>query len=369
MTPETTPHPTSPVTAAVPGTSEQQPYNRRQHLLKELLGNSELLLKNQLEVRHIMTRELVTILPQTTLEEMNFLMLQHRLHHLLVCSRTGELVGIISDRDLHATRGATAQQLMSFPVRTITSNTPLSPAVTFLINENISCLPVLENGRLCGVLTTSDLVLTLQVMLQLWMRLAQVLQQESTWTKELDRIGAALKGNLTAAQLAEHISTARQMLRQQVQDVVNKVDLRTEVLTGMSNQRGLDEVLAMWLAVHRRYKQPFCLVVVVIDHFDRISASCGDSVAKPLARAVASLLLGAARDSDFVAHFREDAFAVVMPHTSLEEAEVFCCRVRESAKQSKSLNIELRISAGAVLPEAGENVEQILARAEAVATC
>lgn len=364
--PETTPQHATPA-AAVPSATEQRPYDRRQHLFKELLSHGDLLLKNRLEVRHIMTRELVTISPQTTLEEMNFLLLQHRLHHLLVCSRAGEIVGIISDRDLHAPRGATAQQLMSFPVRTIASDTPLSPAITYLINESISCLPVVDNGRLCGVLTTTDLVLTLQSMLQLWMRLAQVLQQDSAWTKALDKVTATLEGDLTAAQLAERVAAARQLIRQQVQDVVNAVDLRTEVLTDMSNQRGLDDVLAMFLAIHRRYQQPFCLVVAVIDHFQRIRTSCGDDVAKPLARAVASLLTGAIRDSDFVAHYRADAFAVVMPQTGLDEANAFCSRLRDAARQNRGLDVELRISASAVSPEPGENVEQILARAEAVA--
>lgn len=361
--------PQQPTTAVAAATVawEQRPYNRRQQLFKELLSHGELLLKNQLEVRHLMTRELVTIPPQTTLDEMVSLLLQHRLHHLLVCNRAGEIVGIISDRDLHAPRGATAQQLMSVPVQTITADTPLSPAITFLINENISCLPVLENGRLCGVLTTSDLVLTLQAMLQVWMRLAQVLQQDSQWVEELDKLAATLDGNLTAAQLAERIASARQMMRQQVQDVVNMVDVRTDVLTGMSNRSGLEEVLAMWLSVHRRYQQPFCLVVAIINHFDRIRMSCGDEVAKPLVRAVSRLLADSVRDSDFVARYRVDAFAIVMPQTGLEEAETFCARLREATRQNTSLNVELRISAAAVAPEPDDNVQVILARAQAAA--
>jgi diguanylate cyclase (GGDEF)-like protein len=173
----------------------------------------------------------------------------------------------------------------------------------------------------------------------------------------------------SAAALAERTTTARQMIRQQVQDIVNTVDLRADVLTGMSNHRGLDEVLAMLLAIHRRYQQPFCLVVAVIDHFDRINKSCGADVAKPLVRAVARLLTDSARDSDVVAHYRADAFAVAMPQTGLEEAETFCSRLRDAARQNTRLNVELRISAGTVAPEPGDNVEQILARAEAAVAC
>ena len=227
---------------AAPAALEPSPYNRRQQLLQELLKNGELLLKNRLEVRHLMTRDPVVVPPTMTFEEMTALVQQHRLHHLLVCGRGGELLGVVSDRDLRAPRGAIAQQLMSSPVLTVSPETPLSPAITYLINENISCLPVVQSGRLCGVLTTTDLVLTLQCMFQLWLRLAQVLQHDMTWAKELDKIIAALDGDLTAAQLAERIAQARQAIQQQVRDLINGIDLRADVLTGLSNRRGLEEV-------------------------------------------------------------------------------------------------------------------------------
>ena len=53
-------------------------------------------------------------------------------------------------------------------------------------------LPVVEHGVPCGILTTADLILTLQCMLQLWLRLAQVLQHDSNWIEELDRIALML---------------------------------------------------------------------------------------------------------------------------------------------------------------------------------
>jgi diguanylate cyclase (GGDEF)-like protein len=363
---ESVPQP-SPTVAAVPTAPEMNPYNKRQQLLQELLKHSELLLKNGLEVRHLMTHDPVVIPPTMTLEEMTTLVFQRRLHHLLVCARGGEVLGVISDRDLHAQHGATAQQLMSSPVLTVAPETPLSPAITYLINENISCLPVMENGRLCGLLTTTDLVLTLQCILQLWLRLPQVLQHDATWTKELDKIALGLDGALTAAQLAERIGKARQAIQQQVRDLVNTVDLRADVLTGMSNRRGLEEVLDMLLAVKRRFAQPFSLVAVMVDHFRHIGETCGDAVAKPLLKAVARLVEQSASDSSFVARYREDAFAVVMPQTGLEEAEAFCARLREAARQDTELDIKPRISTGAVLAESGEDAAQLLSRAEAAA--
>jgi diguanylate cyclase (GGDEF)-like protein len=359
---------TSPIAPPTPTVAGANPYNKRQHLLQELLKHSELLLKNRLEVRHLMTHDPVVVAPTTTFQELQLILQGRRLHHMLVCNRGGEVLGVISDRDLLAQRGTTAQQLMSSPVLSVTPETLLSPAITYLINENISCLPVVENGRLCGLLTTTDLVLTLQCMLQLWLRLTQVVQPDAAWTKALDEISATLNDKLTASQLAERITQARQAIQQQARELVSTVDLSADVLTGMSSRRGLDEVLDMLLAVKKRFGQPFSLAVVVIDHFRHIGETCGDAVARHLAKVVARLIEQSASESDYVARWRDDAFAIVMPQIALDEAELFCSRMRETAQQDPDLGVKLRISASAVSPESGEDVAQLLARAEAAAT-
>ena len=351
-----------------PASDESRPYNKRQQLLHELMRDGELLLKNQLEVRHLMTRDPVVVPPTMLIEDMTDLMQQRRLRHLLVCGRAGELLGVISDRDLHAQRGTTAQQLMSFPVLTATPDTPLNPAITFLLNENISCLPVVDDGRLCGVLTTTDLVLTLQCTLHLWLRLTQVLQYDSGWAKELEQLTKSLEGDLSQTQLAERIQKARHAIRQQVQDLVNLIDFRADVLTGVSNRNGLEEVLEMLLAARRRYEQPFSLAMVVIDHYRQISDRCGDAVTRPLLKAVVRTIQQSIRGSDFVARCRDDAFAVLLTQTELEGASTFCRRLRETAKQNGQLAVPLRIRTGVVAPEPDEDAAGLLRRAEAAVT-
>ena len=43
------------------------------------------------------------------------------------------------------------------------------PAVTMLIQKQVSCLPVVSgDGELHGILTSSDMMLTLQCCLQMW---------------------------------------------------------------------------------------------------------------------------------------------------------------------------------------------------------
>jgi len=352
-----------PATAVTP-VMGLRPYSKRQQVMQELMGDSDLLLKDRMEVRHLMTHDPVTIQPSTTIEEMTKLMTDLRIHHLLVCNRAGDLAGVVSDRDLRPTHGTTAQQVMSYPPMTCTSDTPITAAITFLRNENISCLPVVDHNQLCGILTTNDLVVTLQCTLHLWMRLAQVLQQNLIWSQELDKIVASLDGTLTAEQLAERVVAARRAIRQEIQDLVNVVDLRTDGLTGVSNRQELEDILAMLLAMRTRYERPFSLAIVTIDHYDRIRRNCGDAVAKPLLKAVARVIDEHVRTSDFVARCRDDAFAVVLTETRLDDAEGFRQRLLTTAHESSTLDVKLRISVHAVEAKTNESVAELLARAE-----
>jgi len=180
--------------------SQKRIYEKRQRLLKALLKDSKALLKNRLEVRHLMTQGLTVVPPKTTVDELASLMSENHMRHLLVCRDDKQLVGVISNRDLANRSGGTAEELMTPSPRTVTPNTPLSPAITLLIDKHISCLPVVENERLCGVLTTTDLVITLQCTLQVWLEIAQILQGHAAWTEDIRTITEAIDTDLAEQQ-------------------------------------------------------------------------------------------------------------------------------------------------------------------------
>jgi diguanylate cyclase (GGDEF)-like protein len=161
------------------------------------------------------------------------------------------------------------------------------------------------------------------------------------------------------------VQKVRAAIQHQLDDVLNCIDLRADVLTGIDNRRGLEEMLDMLLAAQNRYGQAFSLVVVVIDHYRQISKSCGDAAVKLLLKAVAKMIQRSVRASDFVAHFRDDAFAVILTHTDLERAPSLCRRLQHIAKESADLEMPLRISTSAVAPQPGEDTAHLLDRAQA----
>jgi CBS-domain-containing membrane protein len=73
-------------------------------------------------------------------------------------------VGVVSERDLGGPKGAevrrgrTVGDLMSQPLVTATPQTTVREAANLLRGHLVGCLPLLERGRIVGIVTLSDLL-------------------------------------------------------------------------------------------------------------------------------------------------------------------------------------------------------------------
>jgi CBS domain-containing protein len=122
-----------------------------------------------LRVGSIMTRALVTVSPDCPVERALWLLRERKLRHLPVVDH-GRLVGLLSERDLmerpeppRRARGAPEQSTlvrdrMSASLETVTADESASLACRRILERRVGCLPVVQNGRLAGVLSEADLL-------------------------------------------------------------------------------------------------------------------------------------------------------------------------------------------------------------------
>ncbi len=116
-----------------------------------------------LRLEHVMNDTVTTIGARESADAAWNLMKMKRIHHLVVV-QSGEVVGVLTDRDLGGRNGA--KQRDGRLVGDLMSRLPLSAppemsvrqAARLLKNRSIGCLPVLAKGRLCGIVTVSDLL-------------------------------------------------------------------------------------------------------------------------------------------------------------------------------------------------------------------
>ncbi len=136
-----------------------------------------------MKVRELMTTEVVTVQPQTPLKDVAELLVKSDITGLPVVSGEGEVLGVVSERDiLFKERGArarggllgwvlapreqdmlkiealTAGDAMTMPAVTIRPGRAASDAAAMMLDRGVNRLPVVEDGRLIGIVTRSDLV-------------------------------------------------------------------------------------------------------------------------------------------------------------------------------------------------------------------
>ena len=118
-----------------------------------------------MNVREAMTPRPVVVTPETTIEAATSLMRRRRFRHLPVVADDA-LVGVVSERDLHALespdddlvrRQRPVHSIMTPNVVTIGPDDPVEQAARLLLENKIGCLPVVEDGALVGIITESDI--------------------------------------------------------------------------------------------------------------------------------------------------------------------------------------------------------------------
>ena len=121
------------------------------------------------QVKEVMTRDVVALRPQQPFAQALALLAQHRFRHLLVMDADARLAGVISDRDLLRCMSResdlerlTVADIMWSAVVTVQPDTLLSEAAAQMLSRRINCLPVVEHDRVCGILTSTDLLQAFQ---------------------------------------------------------------------------------------------------------------------------------------------------------------------------------------------------------------
>lgn len=106
----------------------------------------------------IMTREVITIRPETSVHEIARLLLEHRITGLPVVDDERRVVGIVSEFDLIAKRGRTASDIMSKDVIAVSEDTPAETIAELIVRQRVRRVPVLREGQLVGIITRADLI-------------------------------------------------------------------------------------------------------------------------------------------------------------------------------------------------------------------
>ncbi len=145
------------------------------------------------KVKDIMTRELITVSPETEIIHAAKLLLQNRINGVPVTDKMGKLVGILCQSDLIAQQkklpippfftflnglisltsmkqiekqaqkiaAITVAQAMTQNPVTVQPDTDIEEVAALMVDKNFHTIPVVDEGKLVGVVGKEDVLRTL----------------------------------------------------------------------------------------------------------------------------------------------------------------------------------------------------------------
>ena len=180
--------------------------------------------------------------------------------------------------------------------------------------------------------------------------------------------------------MAEQNRTANEHLQQSNAEIaelkVRMADIRSEALTdpltGLANRRAFSEQLTDCIAAAASRDAPLCLLMLDIDHFKSFNDTYGHQLGDEVIRLVAGSMSKSIEEKDTAARYGGEEFAIVLPDTSLAEAEAIANQIREVVagqrivrKTSRQTLGSVTLSVGVARYEAGQSEDDLVARADA----
>lgn len=142
--------------------------------IAELPALREIELTPELVVRDVMRRDVIAVSPETPLTKIGRLMIEKGLRSLPVVGADGEVLGIVTDRELlehflpliragappgvGAPREVLARDVMRKTVLGVSEDQSIADVTALMVDKDVVRVPVVTEGKLVGLLTRDDIV-------------------------------------------------------------------------------------------------------------------------------------------------------------------------------------------------------------------
>lgn len=115
-------------------------------------------MSTQTTARDIMTSPVITVSLDAPADHIAEMLTRYRISAVPVVDEVGTVLGLVSEYDLLAKPAALARDLMSTAVITVSSDSAVGDVRHLLIDRCIGRVPVVDQGRLVGIVSRGDVV-------------------------------------------------------------------------------------------------------------------------------------------------------------------------------------------------------------------
>lgn len=108
--------------------------------------------------RDLMTRDVITVSPTTSLKNLATILIKNQISGAPVVAKNGKIIGIVSEANIGAKKGRDVKAIMSKKVISLSEETPVDEIARLMTTHKISRLPVMRRDEVVGVVSRADIV-------------------------------------------------------------------------------------------------------------------------------------------------------------------------------------------------------------------
>jgi len=302
----------------------------------------KILMKKQTIATLILQYKATTTFENTSTIQAIRLMKDHNSDSIIIIDEHNKPVGIFTTKDFinliykNSDLSKPIKLYMNSPVYTLPEDSTISEAIDYIRDKHFKRIVVTnENNEVTGILTQKEL---LRIIYNKWVDFIK---------EEGDRISKMNEELLTKANKLEEKASM-------------------DFLTKLYNRRKFNSFLEYEITKSHRYKEQYLsLLIIDIDYFKNVNDTYGHLVGDNILQEVGKILSVCSRDSDIVARWGGEEFAVMLPQTNIENAYLVAEKLRATIEKHKFDTVShITCSVGVGQLHLGEDKDTLFKRAD-----
>ena len=111
-----------------------------------------------MNAKDIMTRDIITVSPTMSVKNLAMTLIKNQISGAPVAGKNGKIVGVVSEADIVGKKGKDVKSIMSKTVISVSEETSVEEIARLMTAHAIKRLPVMTEGAIVGIVSRADIV-------------------------------------------------------------------------------------------------------------------------------------------------------------------------------------------------------------------
>ena len=111
-----------------------------------------------MNAKEIMTRDIITVSPSMKIKDLAMTLIKNQISGAPVASRDGKILGVVSEADIISKKGKDVRAIMSKKVISVSEDATVEEVAQLMTTHAIKRLPVMKDSAIVGIVSRADIV-------------------------------------------------------------------------------------------------------------------------------------------------------------------------------------------------------------------